>query len=79
MKAKSVKEEVSGLDAAIEFFGSPSALAEKLRVTTMSISHWKKRGVPIKRAIEIEFFTNGRVAKESLCDDFEKFAIAKTS
>lgn len=79
MNANKVVEDESGLDKAIEYFGSPSALAKKLGVSPMSISHWRRRGVPLKRAIEIEFFTKGFVPKESLSDDFEKFAIDKTS
>jgi DNA-binding transcriptional regulator YdaS (Cro superfamily) len=55
------------LQKAIDHFGGPRNLADKLGLkTTMAISQWKKRGVPLKRALEIDELTNGDISFRDL-------------
>ncbi len=62
---------MSGLTKAIDYFGSQTLMAEKLGLrSSMAISQWKKRGVPIKRAIQIEELTKGAITRQQLCPDF---------
>ncbi|WP_445363164.1 transcriptional regulator [Microbulbifer sp. ANSA003] len=57
------------IEDAIEYFGSARGLAGQVGVSSMAVSHWKNRGVPITRAIQIDSLTNGRVSKERLRPD----------
>ncbi len=41
--------------------GSPAAAARAFKTSRQAILHWRKRGVPKKRALEIERETKGRV------------------
>lgn|GEM_PF-1127325 len=68
---------MTALLKAIEYFdGNQAALARAIdpELTSMSVSHWKKRGVPMRRAVQIERVTGGTVTKEQLCP--EQFGIA---
>jgi DNA-binding transcriptional regulator YdaS (Cro superfamily) len=56
----------NSLDRAIEHFGSQARLAEALDVEPMAVTHWKSRGVPPKRAIQIEEATEGSVTRFDL-------------
>lgn len=62
---------MTGLEQAIEYFGGSgkggqARLAEALGVGPMIISHWKTRGVPTDRCVDIERVTNGVVSREVL-------------
>lgn len=58
------------LDAAIEFFGTQLALAEKLGIKSPSITEWRARGkVPVARCLEIELATSGAVTRYDLRPD----------
>lgn len=58
------------LDAAVEFFGTQQALAEKLGIKSPSISEWRSRGkVPVIRCVEIEMATNGAISRHALRPD----------
>ena len=57
------------MNKAIERFGSQAKLAEALDVEPMAVTHWKNRGVPLKRAIQIESLTNGDISMRDLCSD----------
>lgn len=50
-------------------FGSQAELARVLEITPMSVSHWHKRGIPIKWAIKIERLTNGDIKAAELRPD----------
>ena len=65
-----VKDAANPLDKAVEYFGSPKKMAKALGVTSMAISHWHRRGVPVKRAIQIERVTCGEIKKEHLSAEF---------
>lgn len=54
------------------YFGSYAEAARRLGVEPMTVSQWAKRGIPLKRAIQIEKITGGAITKEQLCpDDFD--------
>ena len=59
----------SQLDKVIKHFGSQDNLALVLDVSKTAISLWKKRGVPIKRAFQIEKATKGRFKAKNLRPD----------
>jgi DNA-binding transcriptional regulator YdaS (Cro superfamily) len=58
---------MDALSKAIKRFGSQAKLAEALDVEPMAVTHWKNRGVPLKRAIQIEELTNGDISMRDLC------------
>ena len=55
---------------AIQYFGSQAKLAKALGVTPMAISQWKKRGVTLDAAKNIEEKTNGFVTRYQLRPDY---------
>ncbi|WP_288130976.1 Cro/CI family transcriptional regulator [Microbulbifer sp.] len=59
----------SGINAAVEYFGSQRALAKRIGVTPMAISQWKRRRIPIERAAQIDRVSGGAVPKELLRPD----------
>lgn len=60
--------------ATIDYFGSQAKLAEALGVTPMTVSQWKRHGIPPKRAAEIERLTQGKVTRlELLPEIFGEF------
>lgn len=67
---------MDALNKAIGLVGSQAKLAEALGVEPMAVSHWKNRGVPLKRAIQIEELTGGAVTMRELCP--ESFGDAQT-
>lgn len=52
---------MKALEKAIESVGSAAALAKALKVVPMTVSGWKKRGVPTVRVISIVVAVNGAV------------------
>lgn len=57
---------MKSLDVAIKTAGGQKALAELLDVTPMTITHWKNRGLPTGRAVDIERALDGAVTREQL-------------
>ncbi|WP_353377041.1 Cro/CI family transcriptional regulator [Microbulbifer sp. NBRC 101763] len=57
------------IEDAIKYFGSARELARQLGVTSMAVSHWKNRGVPVVRALQVDLLTKGKVPKERLRPD----------
>ncbi len=60
---------MDGLTRAIQYFGSQAKLAKALGVVPMAVHNWKKRGLPIAWAPEIERATNGLVTRQDLRPD----------
>jgi DNA-binding transcriptional regulator YdaS (Cro superfamily) len=55
------------IDSIIEHFGSPSALAKALDVTSQVVNNWKKRGrVPPARAKDVSNASGGKFKLEDL-------------
>lgn len=61
---------ICALDRAIEHFGSQAKLAEALGVKPMAVSHWRNRGLPPERAIDIETASKGVVRRDELLPEF---------
>lgn len=61
----------TGIESAVNYFGSQSALASQLGVKQQSLQLWYsgKRSVPIKRCVQIERLTNGAVTRKDLRPD----------
>jgi DNA-binding transcriptional regulator YdaS (Cro superfamily) len=64
---------MEALEKAIKHMGSQVALAKALKLPgknpSMTITHWKERGVPAKRVLEIERVTGGTVTRHELRPD----------
>ena len=63
--------DMNGLSKAIEHFGGEgkggqARLAEAIGVQPMTISHWKRRGIPTDRCKDIERATGGIVTRADL-------------
>jgi DNA-binding transcriptional regulator YdaS (Cro superfamily) len=58
--------EKAALLEAIKILGSQKALAIALGVKPQTVFCWKKIGVPVRRAKQIEAATNYKVKKERL-------------
>lgn len=62
---------MTGLQRAIDHFavdgrGGQARLARALEVEPMTISHWKKRGIPTDRCADVERVTEGAVTRADL-------------
>lgn len=67
--------EKTPLDKAIEYFdGNQAALARSIdpEMTTMTITHWKKRGVPACRYYDIQEATNKAVTTDDFFNHAKK-------
>lgn len=60
---------MKALDKAIKLAGTTKNLAEKIGVTPMAVTQWGKRGVPVKRSLDIEAATEGEVTRHDLRPD----------
>jgi DNA-binding transcriptional regulator YdaS (Cro superfamily) len=49
------------LQKAIDYYGNQRKLADALGLKPMAVTQWKKRGVPLRRALEIEKKTHGKI------------------
>jgi len=61
---------MTNLQPAIDFFTSQKALADALGVNPMTVTQWKRRGLPPKRAKEIAALTNNAVKASVLLPGF---------
>jgi DNA-binding transcriptional regulator YdaS (Cro superfamily) len=66
-----VDVDMTGLERAIDYFavdgrGGQAKLARELDVAPMTVSHWKRRGVPADRCADIERATAGAVTRADL-------------
>ncbi|WP_414711321.1 transcriptional regulator [Spongiibacter tropicus] len=64
------------LEEAIEIVGSARLLADRIGVTSMAITQWKKRGVPAHRVQSIVAACSGAVSAEDLRPDIFRTAAA---
>ena len=60
---------MSGLEKAIAIAGGQTALAKKLNLKQGHVSYWLTKGVPPKRAVQIEQALNGQVTRSELCPE----------
>lgn len=56
----------------IEYYGNKANIARAFKVTPQAINSWFVRGIPVKRAIEIERVTEGAIKREDLRPDIFK-------
>ena len=57
------------MEELIKHFGTQQKLARALNCHHQNIQYWRKVGLPVKRAIEIERITKGRFTRQMLCPD----------
>jgi hypothetical protein len=51
----------------IDHFGTVQDVTDTLKLrSTMAVYQWKKRGIPPKRAMQIELLTNGKLKAAEL-------------
>lgn len=64
---------MDGLTKAIDLMGGQAELAKALGLPgknpSMTVSHWKKRGIPAKRVLDIERVTRRKVTRHELRPD----------
>lgn len=60
---------MNALQLAIEHMGSQARLADALSVRQSAVANWLSRGVPVKRAVDIERATGGAVTRYELRPD----------
>ena len=48
------------INKLFEHFGSQQKLAKALGIKRMAVNHWKTRGIPGARAVQIEQLTDGK-------------------
>jgi DNA-binding transcriptional regulator YdaS (Cro superfamily) len=61
---------MDGLDKAIKFFRTQSALAGALGLEPMAVTQWiKRKRIPPERAVQIEKATGGVVSRSELRPD----------
>ncbi|PBK05928.1 hypothetical protein CNQ84_00685 [Pseudomonas abyssi] len=63
------------LEEAIYAVGSARALAERIGVTSMAITQWKRRGVPAHRVHSIVAACSGAVSAQDLRPDIFRAAM----
>lgn len=56
-----------GVKAAVEAFGTQTALADALGIERSAVSQWKQ--IPHKRVLDIEAKSDGRVTRQQLRPD----------
>lgn len=61
---------MNNVNKVIELFKNQSELAGKMGISKAAISNWKKRGIPLSRALEIEKLTNGQIKASDLRGEF---------
>jgi DNA-binding transcriptional regulator YdaS (Cro superfamily) len=65
-----------GYDLLMQHFRTPAVLAEALsalgeRITPQAIYKWKRKGIPLDRAPQIEVVSSGVLKCEALCPQVE--------
>ena len=61
---------MTNLKPAIDYFKTQAALAKAVGVDPMTVTQWKRRGIPPKRAKEIAKLTNNVVKASDLLPYF---------
>ena len=54
------------IEIAADCVGGQNRLAEILGVSTQAIGHWKQRGVPVERCVDIEKAASSAVTRREL-------------
>lgn len=72
MKKPRKTKNKPNLQPAIDFFGTQTALAEKLDIKLSRVNHWTRRQVPAFWAMKIEDATNGAVTAKMLIPELNK-------
>ena len=66
---------MDAIERAIQIVGTLTAFARQVGVSPQVVTHWRKRGIPAERVIEIERVTAGKVSRHELRPDL--YPIAK--
>jgi len=53
--------------AIAECGGTQESLAQAVGVTQSHVSYWMSKGVPLDRAMQIEFATSQKITRQQLC------------
>jgi DNA-binding transcriptional regulator YdaS (Cro superfamily) len=68
-------EQAINLAAAL--VGSKGKLCQELKISRQAMNVWKKKGVPLRRALEIQVLTNGAVMLGDLCPEYAGIQIVQ--
>ena len=62
------------LDAVIQHFTSPTALAKELNISRQAVNLWQKKGyIPTAKCKLISKITNGKFSTDYLCKGYERY------
>ena len=68
-------DEAINLAAAL--VGSKGKLCEELKISRQAMNIWKKNGVPLKRALQIQDMTGGVIKLGDLCPQYKSIEIVQ--
>lgn len=69
----------TGLDRAVEYFGSKAELARALNTSPQNVNNWYRKGLPAAQAAEIAKVSNHDLSFWDVFDPSEKHAIQNNS
>ena len=58
---------IADMDELIKHFGTQQKMARALGCHHQNIQYWRKVGLPVQRAIQIEGVTEGKFTRQMLC------------
>lgn len=67
---------LAALERAIDFAGGMTPLARKINVTRQAVFHWRRKGVPADRVVDIEGAVEGMVTRRELRPDLHESCAA---
>lgn len=68
-------EQAINLAAAL--VGGKGKLCEELKVSRQAMNVWKRKGVPLRRALEIQALTNNAIRFGDLCPEYASINIVQ--
>lgn len=62
-------DSVTALKVASAMVGGTDALCRELKLSRQAVYKWRSTGIPVKRAVQIERLTEGRIKASELCPE----------
>lgn len=62
-------DSVTALKAASAMVGGTDVLCRELKLSRQAVYKWRSTGIPVKRAVQIERLTEGRIKASELCPE----------
>ena len=65
------------INLAAALVGSKGKLCDEMKVSKQALHSWRRNGVPLKRALEIQALTGGVVKLGDLCPQYKSIEIVQ--